>query len=134
MADEEGLESLLARHKKEQKALVSQITSLKKTVTKGEKTKRKEVLLEVERLEKGLKERQQQELQRIKARGDAPKEPTIPRTVPERQEESIEADPIEGLERLKLDEIPATGKKNKGGKVKMNRQAARLVILPWLYK
>ena len=122
MADEEDLESLLARHKKEQKALVSQITSLKKTVTKGEKAKRKEVLLEVEQLEKGLRDRHQQELQQIKSRGDAPTEPTIPPAVSEREEESIQVDPIEGLQRLKLDE-----KKNTGGKTKMTRQAARLV-------
>jgi hypothetical protein len=127
MADEEDLESLLARHKKEQKALVSQITSLKKTVTKGEKAKRKEVLLEVEQLEKGLGDRHQQELREIKIRGDVPKESTIPPAVSEREEESIQADPTEGLQRLKLDEIPTAGKKNTGGKTKMNRQAARLV-------
>ena len=127
MADEEDVESLLARHKKEQKALVSQITSLKKTVTKGEKAKRKEVLLEVEQLEKGLRERHQQELQRIKAQGDVPKEPTIPPAVSETEEESTQVDPTEGLQRLKLDEIPTAGKKNTGGKTKMNRQAARLV-------
>ena|SRR5277367_519032 len=126
MADED-LESLLARQKKEQKALVSQITALKKTVTKGEKARRKEVLLEVERLERGLKDRHQQELQQIKAPGHAPTEPAIPPTLPEREEESIQVDPIEGLQELKLNEIPATEKKNKGGKTKMNRQAARLV-------
>jgi len=127
MADEEDLESLLARHKKEQKALVSQITSLKKTVTKGEKAKRKEVLVEVEQLEKGLRDRHQQELQQIKSRGDAPTEPTIPPAVSEREEESVALDFIERFQRLKLDEIPTAGMKNTGGKTKMNRQAARLV-------
>ena len=51
------LECLEARQKREQKQLVAQITALKKSVTKGEKARRKEVLVEVERLENELKKR-----------------------------------------------------------------------------
>lgn len=129
MADEEDLESLLARHKKEQKTLVSQITSLKKTVTKGEKAKRKEVLVEVDRLEKELKERHQQELRQMKERECAPKEMATPSVVLERLE-SVQADPIQDLDQLNLDdETPTLRKTSKGGRTKINRQAARLVKL-----
>ena len=127
MADED-LESLLARHKKEQKALVSQITSLKKTVTKGERARRKEVNHEVERLEKELTERHQQELQRLKARDLGSTETPNPPTFTEIEEASIQEDPIEGLARLKRNGNHAPGKNNTG-KTKMNRQAARLVDL-----
>jgi len=133
MADDEDLESLLARHKKEQKALVSQITSLKKTVTKGEKAKRKEVLLEVDRLEKELNERHQQELQNIKGRESAPNASTPLPTVAA-IEGSLHPDPSQTLEQLKLDDdAPALGRKSKGGRTKVNRQAARLVRLLLVY-
>jgi OTU domain-containing protein 6 len=128
MADDEDLESLVARHKKEQKALVSQITSLKKTVTKGEKAKRKEVLLEVDRLEKELNERHQQELQQIKDRERPPKDSATLSTVLEGQEESVQTGPNPDVEQLKLvDDTPAFGEKSKGGRTKVSRQAARLV-------
>lgn len=121
MADDD-LESLLARHKKEQKVLVSQITSLKKSVTKGEKSKRKEVLLEVERLEKDLKERHERELKEFKSPGGASKDET-PKSEAENGENSGQAD-IVGLENLKLEESTTA---NRGAKPKVNRQKARKV-------
>src|SRR5215471_2221393 len=122
MADDD-LESLLARHKKEQKALVSQITSLKKTVTKGEKSKRKEVLLEVERLEKDLKERHERELNEFRNSGRASKDET-PKSEAENRETSRQPDGV-GLENLKLEESNPI---SRGGKPKVNRQRARMVI------
>ena len=121
MADND-LESLLARHKREQKALVSQITSLKKTVTKGEKSKRKEILLEVERLEKELNERHESELKEFKSSGGASKDET-PKSEVENGENSTQPDVV-GFEHLKLDESTPV---NRGGKPKVNRQKARLV-------
>jgi OTU domain-containing protein 6 len=121
---DEDLDSLLARQKKEQKALVSQITSLKKTVTKGEKSKRKEVLAEVQRLEDELKERHQRELKDLQSSTD---------TVVDGEKEDIsngdgevvvESVPVQGIQELSLDDPPATGKK---GKPKVNRQKARMV-------
>jgi OTU domain-containing protein 6 len=120
MADDE-LESLLARHKREQKALVSQITSLKKTVTKGEKSKRKEILLEVERFEKELKERHENELKEFKSSGGASKDETLKSEV-ENGENSMQPDV--GFEHLKLDESTLV---NRSGKPKVNRQKARMV-------
>jgi OTU domain-containing protein 6 len=121
MADDD-LESLLARHKREQKALVSQITSLKKTVTKGEKSKRKEILLEVERLEKELKERHENELKEFKSSGGASKDETSKSEV-ENGENSMQPDVV-GFEHLKLDESTPV---NRSGKPKVNRQKARIV-------
>jgi OTU domain-containing protein 6 len=60
--EDEDLTSLQARHKREQKELVAQITSLKKTATKGDKSKRKEVLAGVQVLESHLKERHEREM------------------------------------------------------------------------
>jgi OTU domain-containing protein 6 len=121
MADDD-LESLLARHKKEQKALVSQLTSLKKTVTKGEKSKRKEVVLEVERLEKELKQRHERELKEFKSSGGASND-EIPKYEADNGQNSTQPDVV-GLENLKLEETTPI---NRGGKPKVSRQKARMV-------
>ena len=121
MADD-ALESVLTRHKREQKALVSQITSLKKTVTKGEKYKRKEVLLEVERLEKELKECHESELKEFKSSGGASKD-EIAKSEVENGEDSPQPDVV-GLENMKLEESTPV---NRRGKPKVNRQKARMV-------
>jgi OTU domain-containing protein 6 len=124
MADE-NIESLLARHKREQKALVAQITSLKKTVTKGEKSKRKEVLAEVDRLEKELKDRHQRELEQVKS-------PDVPSKTEDSLPESSSGDILEegnvtqDFERLDLGETPSPGR-SKDGKRRGNRQKARMV-------
>ena len=122
MADND-LESLLGRHKREQKALVSKVTSLKKTVTKGEKSKRKEVLIEVDRLEKELKERHERELKEFKDQGEVSRDET-PKSGLVDGEESTHPDGID-LENLKLDET--TAPVNRGGRPKVNRQKARMV-------
>src|SRR5437762_13539373 len=101
MADND-LESLLARHKREQKALVSKVTSLKKSVTKGEKSKRKEVLIEVDRLEKELKERHERELKEFKDQGEVSRDET-PKSGLVDGEKSTHPDGID-LENLKLEE------------------------------
>ena len=122
MADND-LESLLGRHKREQKALVSKVTSLKKTVTKGEKSKRKEVLIEVDRLEKELKERHERELKEFKDQGEVSRDET-PKSGLVDGEESTQPDGID-LENLKLEE--PTPLVNRRGKPKVNRQKARMV-------
>jgi OTU domain-containing protein 6 len=119
---DEDLETLHARHKKEQKALVAQTTSLKKTVTKGEKSKRKEVLAEIQRLEDNLKERHQKELNELQN-----KSVTIHENVVEKEgvvdKDGVESDAIQGIQELNLDEPVSNGKK----KPKVNRQKARMV-------
>ncbi|KAG0249537.1 OTU domain-containing protein 6B [Mortierella polycephala] len=50
----ETLEELKARHKKEQRELTAKVTALKKTATKGDKKKKKEVLIEIAQLEQSL--------------------------------------------------------------------------------
>jgi OTU domain-containing protein 6 len=121
---DQDLEALLARHKKEQKTLTAHVTSLKKSVTKGEKAKRKEVLSEVQRLEQELKERHQQELSEFQANTNAPDESVtsieVDGTVP------AQDDSFPTIQNLKLnDSVPASGKT--GGKPKVNRQKARMV-------
>jgi len=57
----ETLEDLHARHRKEQRELTATITALKKTATKGDKKKKKEVTMEVAVLEDELKQRHAKE-------------------------------------------------------------------------
>jgi OTU domain-containing protein 6 len=118
---EEDLDSLLARQKKEQKALVTQITSLKKTVTKGEKSKRKEVLAQVQRLEDELKERHQRELQELQSSPNTINQSTD--NISNGDGEVGENVPLEGIQALSIDEAPITN----GKKGKVNRQKARMV-------
>ncbi|KAF9424994.1 OTU domain-containing protein 6A [Podila epigama] len=67
----ESHEALKARHKKEQKDLQAVVTGLKKTATKGDKKKKKEVLAEIASLEQGLKKKQDQEAKEwIQKNGD----------------------------------------------------------------
>ncbi|XP_020623841.1 OTU domain-containing protein 6B-like isoform X2 [Orbicella faveolata] len=69
MADEEGessLELAFQRHKKEAKELQAKIQSLKHSVPKGDKKKKKEVALEIAKLEEELTNRQKKELEVLK--------------------------------------------------------------------
>ena len=125
MADNDE-ESLLARHKKEQKALVAKVTALKKTATKGDKAKRKEVLSEIERLEKEMRDRHLHELEEFK-NGD----PYATRDVAEGEQHGAtngeyvkDEPPVQGMESLKLDESGVT---NQNGKRKASRQKTRMV-------
>lgn len=65
----ETLEELRTRHKKEQKDLMAKVTALKKTATKGDKKKKKEVLIEVAQLEQALNLQQDQEEKALLANG-----------------------------------------------------------------
>ncbi|CAG8591088.1 2707_t:CDS:1, partial [Acaulospora morrowiae] len=49
------IEEISLRHKKELKELNCQITSLRKTVTKGDKKRKKEVQNEIKKLEEDLR-------------------------------------------------------------------------------
>lgn len=127
MADD-GLETLQARQKKELKALTAQITALKKTATKGDKSKKKEVLVEVERLEKETKDRQDRELRAYQSRGG---DNTNDRDGTNLQSDASIEEPLpleeetlpDALGRLTLSNSPKPN-----GKPKPNRQKARMVV------
>ncbi|KAF9347602.1 hypothetical protein BGX26_000936 [Mortierella sp. AD094] len=57
----ETYEELKARHKREQRDLTAKVTALKKTATKGDKKKKKEVTTEVAQLEHSLSQQQEKE-------------------------------------------------------------------------
>ncbi|KAF8935686.1 hypothetical protein EDD21DRAFT_392419 [Dissophora ornata] len=61
VAPSETYEELKARHKKEQRDLTAKVTALKKTATKGDKKKKKEVNTEVAQLEHTLNQQQDKE-------------------------------------------------------------------------
>jgi len=69
MSDEElsPEEALLKRHRKEKKELQGKVQNLKKTSSKGDKKKKKEVTEEIARLEEELKTRHEKELQELHA-------------------------------------------------------------------
>lgn len=58
----ETLDAVKARHRLESRELVAKVTSLKKTATKGEKRKKKEVLQQCDDMEKELNERHTREI------------------------------------------------------------------------
>ncbi|KAK9385937.1 hypothetical protein V1515DRAFT_538805 [Lipomyces mesembrius] len=61
-AASETLDEILARHRKESRDLIATVTSLKKSATKGEKRKKKEVHAKCEQMECDLKARHESEL------------------------------------------------------------------------
>nr|ACO15089.1 OTU domain-containing protein 6B [Caligus clemensi] len=63
--EENPLEVIKSRHRKEKKELQGQIQGLKKSSTKGDKKKRKEVLEEIASLEKNLELRHEKELKDV---------------------------------------------------------------------
>lgn len=69
MSDEElsPEEVLLKRHRKEKKDLQGKVQNLKKTASKGDKKKKKEVTDEIARLEEQLKNRHDQELRELQS-------------------------------------------------------------------
>ncbi|CAG8626459.1 2240_t:CDS:2 [Diversispora eburnea] len=99
---EETLEEITLRHKKELKELNSQITALKKTATKGDKKRKKEVQIEVEKLEKEFRSRQQNELELFKSTKPIAKENSSnnnndtldskPKNLEERNEDNLDDD------------------------------------------
>ncbi|KAJ2356583.1 OTU protein [Coemansia erecta] len=68
---ETTLEELEARHRREKKELSAKITTLKRTIPKGDKRKKKEVGAEIADLEKQHEERQKAELSQFNEGGQA---------------------------------------------------------------
>lgn len=126
MADApETLESLQARHRKEQRDLVSRCTQKKKQASK--KT-RKGVNDECERLERELNERQAQELAVFN--GEAPdEEPAVSEAENESDGGAGEVDSVtEAVKNVSIatPEPPQPGQEQNGFKKKPNRAKARL--------
>jgi OTU domain-containing protein 6 len=123
MAD--GDLEIQARHKRELKTLTAQITALKKSATKGDKVKKKEVLAEIEKLEKETRDRHDRELRECQVRGinDTGDPDTQPQKDVSVDQLSVEEDILpDTLNQLKLNGNPTPN-----GKTKPNRQKARLV-------
>lgn len=62
---EEGEEAILARHRKEKKDIQAKIQALKKTATKGDKKKKKDVAEEIAKLESEIEAKHAAELKKI---------------------------------------------------------------------
>lgn len=78
MSDEElsPIEALAKRHRKEKKDLQGKVQNLKKTASKGDKKKKKEVTDEIARLEEELKSRHEKEVKELESSGDKVEEAT----------------------------------------------------------
>ncbi|GJJ71842.1 OTU domain-containing protein 6 [Entomortierella parvispora] len=133
----ETLEELRSRHKKEQKDLVAKVTALKKTATKGDKKKKKEVLAEVAQLEQALSLQQQQEEKALLAttgaadQEDSSSAGASAKAPEEEEEEEDDFDPNDiPIDHLTI-EAPSPAQKTNnnggggGGGKKPNRQKAR---------
>lgn len=70
----ETLDELITRHKRELRDLTAKVTGLKKTATKGDKKKKKEVAAEIALLEQELSKRHERELSELEAKVRAAKE------------------------------------------------------------
>lgn len=77
-AGDDPLETLLAQHRKEKKALKEKILSMKKVAKSGNKQKQKETSAEVERLEKEMAARHERELAQMKAQTSESKSDDLP--------------------------------------------------------
>ncbi|RIA99662.1 hypothetical protein C1645_746834 [Glomus cerebriforme] len=64
----ETFEELVLRHKKELKDLTAKITALKKTATKGDKKRKKEVQNDIAKLEAEFRKRQEEEVKQLQQR------------------------------------------------------------------
>lgn len=62
----ETLDEILVRHRKEIRQLNADTTALKKTATKGEKKKKKEVLAQIAQMESDMNKRHEEELKNHK--------------------------------------------------------------------
>ena len=130
MADD-GLETIDARHKKEIKAMTAQIMAIKKTATKGDRSKRKEVLAEVEKLEKETRDRHERELQQYQSRdlnnpSDQDCSTNLQKDTSIEEQPPVEDDTLQNdFDQLKLSRSPKPS-----GKLKPNRQKARMVLMP----
>ncbi|KAF9920368.1 OTU domain-containing protein 6A [Linnemannia zychae] len=130
----ETLEELKARHKKEQRDLTAKVTALKKTATKGDKKKKKEVLAEVAQLEHNLNQRQNsEEKEWLSAHGGDQSTGSVNPTQNAEDDEEDDFDPNDiPIDHLTIDSEPPKPKQQQqqqqqpssGGK-KPNRQKAR---------
>lgn len=66
-----SLEQLNESHRKQRKDLQAKIQSLKKSVTKGDKKRKKEIDTEVEKLEKEFEEKCQLEIKQLESKSKA---------------------------------------------------------------
>lgn len=66
MADETSEEQLSLRHKKERKELLAKIQSLKKSICKGDKKRKKEITEEIVKMESDLDKRHDEEMTNFK--------------------------------------------------------------------
>ncbi|KAK9760625.1 OTU protein [Basidiobolus ranarum] len=124
----ENLEEIQARHKKEIKELQNKLIALKKTATKGDKKKKKEVLVEMAQMEQEVHQRHEEELKEFMTRGHDSQE-----TQPE---ETSEGEKLiqKNLEELEIVEEIADdshmtetkGKKNRS-KARKDRKAAKIL-------
>ncbi|KAF9121857.1 OTU domain-containing protein 6B [Mortierella sp. 14UC] len=126
----ETLEELRARHKKEQRDLTAKVTALKKTATKGDKKKKKEVLAEVAQLEHGLNQQQESEEKAWLAEHGSTGGDNTQAAQEEEEEEDFDPNDIP-IDHLTMDPTPAPKQSKQqpsgggGGGKKPNRQKAR---------
>lgn len=118
MSDEEQSpeEVLLARHRKEKKELQGKIQGLKKTSSKGDKKKKKEVTEEIARLEEELKIRHNQELQELKSNPEVA-------SVAEKLENTSVSDDVTGSEDKKEEDVSGNQPRlSKAEKRRLNKE------------
>ncbi|KAL1915720.1 uncharacterized protein VTP21DRAFT_6479 [Calcarisporiella thermophila] len=130
----ETLEELEARHRKELKELTAHITGLKKTATKGDKKKKKEVQAEIALLEASLRDRHQKELNELQARTEnqqiskTENEDSVVDTVKQLNSMNLQEDK-DGTIEEQFDQQPQAVKKKKPNRqqLRKERKAAKLV-------
>ncbi|KAM3581481.1 OTU protein [Umbelopsis sp. WA50703] len=120
----ETLQEMLARHRREIRQLNAETTALKKTATKGEKKKKKEILTKVAIMDNELNARHEEELKKHKPQaGD-------PDNVESAVDEEDDGISLDRLNELTIEEGPVapTGTPTIGansGRKKPNRQKQR---------
>ncbi|KAI9503553.1 OTU protein [Coemansia spiralis] len=141
---ETTLSELEARHRKEKKELIAQISSLKRTVAKGDKRKKKEVTAEIEGLNKQLNERHDSELKQLNSTVEQPLESPLQQHQAQETDNTRTETPVSLLNHadvdandLPLDQVTgglygvgaaakrSSGKKNKA-KTRLQRRAEEL--------
>ncbi|KAJ2964791.1 hypothetical protein NQZ79_g302 [Umbelopsis isabellina] len=120
----ETLEEILTRHRREIRQLNADTTALKKTATKGEKKKKKEILTKVATMEDELNKRHEEELKKHKP------QPGDPDNVEAAADEEDDGISLDRLNELTIEEGPIapTGTPNIGAnssRKKPNRQKLR---------
>lgn len=93
LTDEDPMEALLKKQKKEKKELQSKIQSLKKSATKGDKKKKKEVQEEIAKLELEMSKKHEDEIQQMKEVVENDRETSLAKSI-ENVEISNEKPPL----------------------------------------